>query len=109
MSRSSSAQHAQRINEAVELLQQEKAPSEVAKALVDRHGLSKRQAYRYVRRARELGERVAIPERKIAFTAKLSRKLIGRVREHARRTGQSLSEVVTRALEAFLFKRGDRG
>lgn len=92
----------------MELLQQEKTPLNVAKALVDRHGLSRRQAYRYVRQARELGQRVAIPERQVAFTVKLSGKLIGRVREHARRTGQSLSEVVTRALEA-LFKRGDRG
>jgi predicted transcriptional regulator len=46
-----------------------------------------------------------IPERKKAFTVKLSDTLIQKLRAYAQSSGRSLSEIVTRALETFLSKR----
>lgn len=109
MVRSSGSQRARRINEALELMERHESVSQAAQVLAERHGISKRQAYRYLRQAKAVGKRVPIPDAKVAFTVKLSRKLVGQVRGHGKSTGLSLSEIVTRALEAFLFKRGDRG
>ncbi len=109
MVRSSGSQRALRINEALELIERHESVSKAAEALAGRHHISKRQAYRYLRQAKEVGKRVPIPDAKLAFTVKLSRKLVARVRGYAKSTGLSLSEIVTRALEAFLFKRGDGG
>ncbi len=109
MVRSSGSQRAHRINEALELIERSESVSQAAEELAGRHDISKRQAYRYLREAKEVGKRVPIPDAKVAFTVKLSRKLVGRVRGYGKSTGLSLSEILTRALEAFLFKRGDRG
>ena len=86
----------------MEILRQHGSLAQAATAVAARFGLSKRQAYRYVREANRLGERVPIPEPKVAFTVKLPRDLIGAVRRFATSTGQPLSEIVTQALEAFL-------
>jgi hypothetical protein len=56
-----------------------------------------------------VGERVPIPEPKVAFTVKLPRDLIRAVRPFATSTGQPLGEVVTQALEAFLGRGRGRG
>lgn len=109
MVRSSSSERARRINEALELVERHESVSLAAQELAQRHNLSKRQAYRYLREAKAVGKRVPIPDAKVAFTVKLSRKLVKQVRGYGKSTGQSLSEILTRALEAFLFKRGDRG
>lgn len=109
MVRSSSSERARRINDALALIERHESVSQAAEALAQRHSISKRQAYRYLREAKAAGKRVPIPDAKVAFTVKLSRQLVARVRRYAKSTGLSLSEIVTRALEAFLFKRGDRG
>jgi len=108
MTRSSNPEKAQRINAALALIKKEDSVAKAAKALVTEYGISRSQAYRYVREARVLGKRVRVPETKIAFTVKLSKGLIQEVRQRARVTGQSISEIVTQALEAFLHK-GRRG
>ena len=109
MAKSSQSERAQRINAAVEILRQHGSLAQAATAVAARFGLSKRQAYRYVREANRLGERVPIPEPKVAFTVKLPRDLIGAVRRFATSTGQPLSEIVTQALEAFLGRGRGRG
>jgi predicted DNA-binding transcriptional regulator YafY len=105
MSKASRAVQAQRINAAVALIEQGSSPAETARQLAAQFGISRRQAYRYVQRARVSGQEVLIPERKMAFTVKLSDTLIQRLRAYAKSSGRSLSEIVTRALEAFLSKR----
>ncbi|MFQ5930040.1 MAG: ribbon-helix-helix protein, CopG family [Acidobacteriota bacterium] len=95
----------QRINAALDLLQKDYSASEAARELADRCGISQRQAYRYVQQAQEVGKPVPVPERKIAFTVKLSEKLVHGLRQYARSTGKSLSEIVTQALQAFLRNR----
>jgi DNA-binding transcriptional regulator LsrR (DeoR family) len=105
MSKASKSEQAERINAALALIEQGSSPAETAQRLAARFGISRRQAYRYVQQARVSGQQVVIPERKMAFTVKLSDTLIQRLREYARSSGRSLSEIVTRALETFLSKR----
>ncbi|MBU1922588.1 hypothetical protein KKD84_05265 [Patescibacteria group bacterium] len=71
--------------------------------------MSKRQAYRYVHEAEAIGSEVPIPDTKIAFTVKVSKNLIQAVRNYAKTSGQSLSEIVTQALQAFLQNGRGRG
>jgi hypothetical protein len=108
MSRASDAQRAQRLNRARDLLAQcEHLPEAVAHLARD-CAISSRQAYRYLQQAQRLPEPVPIGESKTAFTIKLPRSLIQRVRAYAQRQGLPLSEVVSRALLAW-FTGGGRG
>jgi predicted DNA-binding transcriptional regulator YafY len=109
MARSSNSVRAERINAAVALIEQLESPAAAARALAAQYGISKRQAYRYVHEANVVGREVPIPDKKVAFTVKLSQNLIEALRQCARSTGQSLSEIVTEALEAFLYKGRRRG
>lgn len=109
MGRASEVQKAERLNHARQLLQQcEHLPDAVEQ--MARHGsISPRQAYRYLRQAQRLKQPLPVGDPKVAFTVKLSRNLIERVRAHAASTGLSLSEVVSRALLALLHRRRGRG
>lgn len=109
MTKSSNLERAQRINAALALIKEYKAPAKAAKALAAHYGISRRQAYRYVHEAEATGTQVPIPDKKIAFTVKLSQGLIRAVRHYANSTGTSLSEVVAQALEAFLQSGRRRG
>ena len=109
MARSSSSERARRINAALALIEQHGSAARAAAALAAEYGMSRRQAYRYVHEAEVMGKEVPIPEKKIAFTVKLSQNLIQVVRQRAKSTGQSLSDIVTQALEAFLYKGRGRG
>ena len=109
MTRSSNPERAQRINAALSLIKKEKSPAKAAEALAGKYGISKRQAYRYVNEAEGIGKEVPIPDAKIAFTVKLSKSLIKGLRKYAKTRGQSLSEIVTQALEVFLENGRRRG
>jgi hypothetical protein len=78
-------------------------------ALSAQYGISKRQAYRYVKEAESAGRQIPVPDQKVAFTVKLSQNLTQSLRQYAQFKGQTLSEVVTQALEAFLYKGRRRG
>jgi len=77
--------------------------------MINQYGISKRQAYRYIQEAKMIRKDVPIPDTKIAFTVKLSQNLIQALRQHAKDTGKTLSEIVTRSLEAFLQNGQRRG
>lgn len=109
MAKSSQSERAQRVNAAVELIGQHGSLAQAASALAARYAISKRQAYRYVREASALGEKVPVPGPKIAFTVKLAETLVERLRRHARATRRPLSEIVTQALETFLAQGRGRG
>jgi hypothetical protein len=100
--KSTQAQRAQRINAALSLLKEQGSVSKVADTIAKQYGISKRQAYRYTQEATKIGKEVPIPDRKIAFTVKLSQDLILAVREYAKKSRLSLSEIVTQSLEVFL-------
>jgi hypothetical protein len=109
MTRSSNPERAHRINAALALIKREKSPAKAAAALTGKYGISRRQAYRYLHEAGVIGKQVPIPDTKTAFTVKLSRNLIRALRRYAKSTGESLSEIVTQALEAFLQNGRRRG
>lgn len=109
MARSSDSVRAERVNVALRLMEDHHTLSEAAVILVKMYGLSKRQAYRYLEVAQKQKEPIPIPDQKIAFTVKLSIGLIQDIRQHARQTGLTFSELVRQALEAFLRNGRDRG
>lgn len=109
MERASEALKAERLNHARKLLQRfDHLPDAVAQMVKD-CGLSPRQVYRYLQQARRLKQPLPIADAKIAFTVKLSQKLVRRLRAFANSTGLSLSEIVSRALLAALPQRRGRG
>lgn len=109
MARSSNPQRAERINAAIALIERQSSLAEAASALAAQYSISKRQAYRYVKEAGAVGKRVPIPDQKVAFTVKLSQSLTQKLRQYSLEKGQTLSEIVTQALEAFLYKGRQRG
>ncbi len=109
MTRSTNLVRAERINAALELMQAHQTLSEATVILMSRYGLSKRQAYRYLKVAQTRQDPVPIPDQKSAFTVKLSIGLIQDLRQHARQTGLTLSELVGQALETLLRNGRGRG
>jgi predicted DNA-binding transcriptional regulator YafY len=108
MGRASDAQRAERLNRARNLLGRFNLPQAVGK-LARESSISPRQAYRYLQQAQDLKEPIPIGDAKSAFTVKLSQGLIAKVRRYAGTTGLSISEVVTRALLAWLRRERGRG
>ncbi len=109
MGRASDAQKAARLNRARDLLRQVDALPAAVERLAQDCGISPRQAYRYLQQAQRLHAPVPVGEAKLAFTVKLPPTLIRRVRVYATATGASISEVVSRALLAFLHRGRGRG
>jgi predicted DNA-binding transcriptional regulator YafY len=109
MTRATDAQKVQRLNRARTLLREVVTlPAAVARLAQD-CAISPRQAYRYFQQAQRLRSPVPVSEAKLAFTVKLPRSVIRRVRGYATATGASISEVVSRALLAFLHRGRPRG
>jgi hypothetical protein len=102
LNRASEVQHSQRVNQALHFLQQNLPAADAARRLVSLHGVSVRQAHRYVRLARETAAPVPVPERKRVFTVKLPLNLIQRVRGRARQRGVAISDWVAAALQQAL-------
>jgi len=109
MTKSTNTERAKKINTAVALLKEFGSLADAAVALSSQCGISKRQAYRYVKAAETAGRKIPVPDQKVAFTVKLSQNLTLVLRQYAQFKGQTLSEVVTQALEAFLYKGRRRG
>lgn len=107
MTRSSDSERVRRLNAAIELVRECGVPTEAAVALAKKYGLSRRQAYRYVREAQHVRHLLPVPESKIVFTVKLRESLVQEIRQFATSSGKSISDVVTQALETFL-RRGKR-
>jgi predicted DNA-binding transcriptional regulator YafY len=109
MPRASDAQKAQRLNRARELLRQFEARAQAVSELAREYSISFRQAHRYIHQAQQLKQPIPVNESKLAFTVKLPRSLIQRVRLYARARKLPVSEVVTRALLALVQRGRGRG
>ena len=109
MTRASKTERTLRLNAALAALREHGATATAAKALAAEYGMSLRQAYRYVKEAEGLDTELPIPDRTLAFTVKLPTRLITALRRHTRRTGRTLSDVVSEALRRFLFEDRGRG
>jgi Ribbon-helix-helix protein, copG family len=107
--RASALERSQRINMALDLLKKDNSPKEVVSSLVAEFDLSTRQAYRYLQQAHKTRKPLALPEPKTVFTVKLPLDVVQRVRQIARGRRQSISDLVTEALEDFLTKRRPHG
>jgi predicted DNA-binding transcriptional regulator YafY len=109
MGRASDAEKAERLNRARELLRRFEELPDAVERLAHDCSISPRQAYRYLQQAQRLKEPVPVGESKLAFTVKLPRSLIQRVRLYASVRKLSISEVVSRALLALVPRGRGRG
>ena len=109
MARASDAQKAARLNLARTLLREHAHLPEAAEHLAQTCSISRRQAYRYLKRAQQLKHPVPVGDAKVSFTVKLSRSLVDRLRDYAASTGWTLSEIASRALSAVFHRGGGRG
>jgi len=107
MKRSAGPERAKRINTTITLLKEKSSTGEVILALMNRYGVSRRQAYRYIVEAQRANGELPIPDLKIVFTVKLPEGLVLRLRKFAKARGDHLSILVTQALEDFLEKAED--
>jgi transposase-like protein len=94
-------EYARRINASAELLEAGIDVAEAVRRVARQHGISERQARRYVERA-QVGGVVPVPSPTRAFTIKLPSELLQRLRAYARRSQQTLSVLVAQAVEEFL-------
>jgi predicted DNA-binding transcriptional regulator YafY len=108
MARARDTQKAERLNLARDLLRHQQLP-EAASALAQTCSISPRQAYRYLEQAQRLRGPVPVGDPKIAFTVKLSRTLVDRLRAYAASTGLTLSDLVSRAVLRLLNRGPRRG
>ena len=109
MTRASGTEKAERLNHARGLLQRFDDLPDAVNRMVRDCSVSPRQAYRYLQQAGRLKQDVPVGDVKIAFTVKLSEKLVDRLRSYASTRRLSLSDIVSRALEAFFQRRKKRG
>src|SRR6516164_4944933 len=103
MVRSTDAQKAERLNAAHRFLARGQSVGEAALSL------SRRQAYRYIEEARLIGRPVPVVETATAVTFKLPPSLVDAVRARAAAEGTTISDMVSRALRAFLGEAGGNG
>jgi hypothetical protein len=105
--RASADEYAVRVNRAVELLL-DRSPADAVRTLGAEHGLSERQARRYVKAAQATPEGVTVPERTAVFTVRLAPSLIAGLRRRARMRGQTLSATVAEAVRLYLGQAHER-
>ena len=109
MGRVTQAGKAERLNQARLLLQDSPDLSQAAKRLSAQFGLSSRQAYRYLREARRLTRPVPVSEGKQVLSVRLPGGLVRRLRERSTTMDTAVSELVARALRAWLDSREPHG
>jgi predicted DNA-binding transcriptional regulator YafY len=109
MARSTDAQKAERLNAAHRLLARGQSVGEAALSLSRQFTMSRRQAYRYIEEAQLIGRPVPVVETATAVTFKLPPSLVDAVRARAAAEGTTISDMVRRALRAFLGEAGGNG
>jgi len=102
MARSTDAQKAERLNAAHGLLVRGISMADAAVSLSRQFGLSRRQAYRYLQEAQAIGHAVPIVAPSVPITLKMPASVVRDVRTYSIVSGLTISEIVTRAITAFL-------
>src|SRR6266581_8641780 len=97
------------LNRARELLRQFKERAQAVTELARECSISPRQAHRYIQHAQQLKQPIPVSEGKLAFTVKLPRSLIQRVRLYASARKLPVSEADARALRALVQRGRGRG
>ena len=83
--------------------------AKAADILVHRYGVSRRQAYRYLEEAQELGYPVPVREVSVPMTIKVPGSVARRLREESRSRGLTIGEIVSRAVGDWLSRERGRG
>jgi hypothetical protein len=83
--------------------------AEAAVTLSRNFGLSRRQAYRYLEEAQADGLPPLSAEASITITLKMPASLARDLRAHAMHAGTTTSEIVRRAISAFLSATHEHG
>jgi len=102
MVRSTDAQKAERLNAAHSLLVHGTGMADAVVALSRQFGFSRRQAYRYLQEAQAIGHAVPIVAPSVPITLKMPANVVRDVRAYSVISGLTISEIVTRAITAFL-------
>jgi hypothetical protein len=102
--RADAGEYAERVNAAANLVDAGVGVAEAARLLAARFGLSQRQGRRYVERA-VVGGPVVAARVTTVFTVKIPVDVVGQVREYAKASGQTISAVVTQALQDFMSRK----
>jgi hypothetical protein len=109
MSRSTDSQKAERLNAAHGLLARGLSVAEAALSLARQFTMSRRQAYRYIEVAQTIARPVPVTEPTTAVTFKLPPSLVDAIRARAAAEGTTISDMVSRALRAFLDEADGNG
>ena len=109
MARSTEVQKAERLNAAHHLLSGGVTLAEAVQVLSRDFGLSRRQAYRYLQEAQEIGHSVAVVESSVPITLKVPGNIVRDLRGYSSTSGLTLGEIVARAVTAFLATVRERG
>jgi len=109
MPRSTDLQKTERLNAAHGLLARGLSMAEAAVSLSRKFALSRRQAYRYLEEARSMHRPVLAAEPTMAVTFKLAPSLVDAIRARAAAAETTISDMVSRALRAFLGDAGGHG
>jgi predicted DNA-binding transcriptional regulator YafY len=102
MARSTDVQRAERLNAAHSLLARGTSIADAVVALSHQFGLSRRQAYRYLQEAEVIGHSVPPAIASVPITLKLPANIVRDLRDYSKNSGLALSEIVSRAIAAFL-------
>lgn len=102
MGRSTDVQKAERLNTAHSLLARGTGMAEATMTLSQKFGISRRQAYRYLQEAQAIGHAVPVVAPSVPITLKLPAHIVRDVRAYSVISGATLSDIVTRAILAFL-------
>ena len=109
MARSTEVQKAERLNAAHSLLSRGVGLADAVQSLSRDFGLSRRQAYRYLQAAQEIGHSVPVVEPSVPITLKMAGNIVRDLRAYSVTSGLTLGEIVTRAVTAFLATVRRRG
>ena len=109
MARSTEVQKAERLSAAHSLLSRGVRLAEAVQSLSRDFGLSRRQAYRYLQEAQEIGHSVPVVEPSVPITLKMAGNIARDLRAYSVTSGLTLGEIVTRAVTAFLATVRRRG
>jgi Ribbon-helix-helix protein, copG family len=109
MVRSTQAQKAERLRAAQRLLAKKIGMAEAAVALSRENGLSLRQAYRYLKEAQGKQPPPSAPPPSVTISLKMPADLAQRLQAHAAACDLTASEVMRRAVAAYLAARREDG
>jgi len=109
MIRSTQAQKAERLRAARRLLASNMGMAEAALALSRENGLSLRQAYRYLEEARKEPPPLVAPRPSVTVSLKMPADLAEKLQAYAAASDLTASEVMRRALTAYLASTDEDG